>query len=252
MISEIALIRNAGKVTSYIEKHIKLASAEKREEVLELFETTQQFFPQWAIATCPVMHPEIQYASKNCLAVLGHSAEQLLQNSKAEKYFTYVHDADQQDLYQCFRFLHDYLESVPPDEHTFLRAVMHYRFRKSNGQYIYLHDEKAALYVKGSGNLYYALLRDATSEKAFTGVRAELFRQQEGGLSKIMEYKPSAERNPLSKREGEIVTLIKQGLSTKEIGSYLNISHNTVRNIKSKLFEKFNVNNIIELLNMTG
>jgi DNA-binding CsgD family transcriptional regulator len=70
-------------------------------------------------------------------------------------------------------------------------------------------------------------------------------------MTKITEFKPSAGSN-LTSRESELVTLIKQGLSTKEIAWYLNISHHTVRNIKSRLFEKFNVNNSIELLNMTA
>jgi DNA-binding NarL/FixJ family response regulator len=115
-----------------------------------------------------------------------------------------------------------------------------------------MHDEKAILNLRGTGNLYYTLFRDITAEKPFTGVKAELFRQQGRQLDKIKEYNPSAERKPLSKREEELVTLIRQGLSTKEIAGHLKISPNTARNIKSKLFEKFNVNNSIELLNMTA
>jgi DNA-binding NarL/FixJ family response regulator len=99
--------------------------------------------------------------------------------------------------------------------------------------------------------LYYVLFRDITEEKTFTGVKAELFRQKQS-LVKIDEYKPGAARNPLSKREKELISFIKQGLSTKEIAWHLNISPNTVRNIKSKLFEKYNVGNSIELLNMAS
>ncbi len=71
-------------------------------------------------------------------------------------------------------------------------------------------------------------------------------------MIKIDEYKPSLGHRALTKREGEIIALVKQGLSTKEIAWYLNISHNTVRNTKSRLFEKFQVNNTVELLNMTA
>lgn len=39
-------------------------------------------------------------------------------------------------------------------------------------------------------------------------------------------------------------------LTNKEIACRLNISHNTSRNIRSKLFEKFKVNNVVELLNV--
>jgi DNA-binding CsgD family transcriptional regulator len=138
-----------------------------------------------------------------------------------------------------------------PEEHVQYRAIFHYRFKKPNGQYMYLYDEKAALHLRGSGNLYYVLMRDITNERPFTGVKVELLQQEGQVFNKIREYKPSAQRKALSKREQELVSLMRQGLSTKEIAWYLNISQNTVRNIKSKMFEKYNVNNSIELLNMT-
>lgn len=251
MIRESALLRTSQKITAYIEKYVTLAGAEKKEEVLRLFDNIHQLFPQWVIMTCPVMHPYIHYTSKNSPHLFGYSYEYMIGNSSPEKYFSHVHPSDQQDLYECMSFLHDYLETVGPDEHHLYRGVFYYRFRKANGQYMYLQDEKATLNLRGSGNLYYALFRDITADKTFTGVKVEIFNQQHV-LEKIKEYKPSAERNPLSKREKELVTLIKQGLSTKEIAWHLNISHNTVRNIKSKLFVKYNVGNSIELLNMAG
>jgi DNA-binding CsgD family transcriptional regulator/PAS domain-containing protein len=251
MIKEAVLLRTADRVSNYIHKYVKRAGTEKREEALELFDNMYQFFPHWVIMTCPMMHPEITYISKNCEHVFGYDAETMVRNSRIDKFFNHIHPADQKDLYECFGFIHDMLESVMPDEHVVYRTILHYRFRKADGQYLYLYDEKATLNLGGSGNLYFALLRDITSEKAFTGVKVELFKQGET-LEKIKEFKPASERFSLSKREQQLVTLIKQGLSTKEIAWHLNISHNTVRNIKSKMFEKFNVNNSIELLNMAG
>jgi DNA-binding CsgD family transcriptional regulator len=200
--------------------------------------------------TCPIMHSEIAYMSTNASHVLGYDQQLIEKKSFLLNFFHLVHEADQPDLFDCVNFVHDLLESIPVDEHHLYRIALHYRFKRKDSQYIYLYDEKATLAFK-PGNLYYGLFRDITNERTFTGVKAEVFRQ-DITLSKIQEYKPSTSRNPLSKREKELVTLIKQGLSTKEIAWSLNISHNTVRNIKSKLFEKYNVNNSIELLNMTG
>lgn len=251
MIKEAVLLRTADRVTNYIHKYVRRAGAEKREEALELFDNMYQFFPHWVIMTCPMMHPEISYISKNCEHVTGYDKEFLTKNIRIEKFFNLIHPADHQDLYDCFSFVHDHLESVLPEEHNTYRTIFHYRFRKADGQFMYMYDEKATLNLGGSGNLYYALCRDITSEKAFTGVKVELFSQGET-LEKIKEFKPSSEKLSLSKREQQLVTLIKQGLSTKEIAWHLNISHNTVRNIKSKMFEKFNVSNSIELLNIAG
>jgi DNA-binding CsgD family transcriptional regulator len=250
MIREATLIRMEDRLTAYIQNFVTLAGAEKREEVLDLFDKMHLLFPQWVIMTCPVMHPDIHYRSKNYSGIFGKNAQAIMSNG-ATDYFKQVHSDDQEDLYSCYNFIHDTLEAIPPELHCQYRSLYHYRFSKANGQHIYLHDEKAILNLKGSGNLYFALIKDITAEKSFGGVKVEVFKQ-EHTLTKIAEHKPSAERSMLTKREGELVTLIKQGLSTKEIAWYLKISHNTVRNIKSKLFEKYRVNNTIELLNMTA
>lgn len=251
MIRNATLVRTADKLISYITEYVSLAGPDNREEVLSLFDSMHQLFPQWVIMTCPVMHPDIEYVSKNCRYVFGHTKEYLIQNSALEKYFSMVQEADQQNLLDCFSYIHNHMEVIPPEEQYAYRQIYHYRFRKADGQYMYLHDEKAVLQLRNSGNLYYTLFRDVTAEKAFNGVKTELFKQEDV-LRKIKEYRPSAEQLSLSKREGELVTLIRQGLSTKEIAWYLKISHHTVRNIKSKLFEKYNVNNTVELLNMTA
>lgn len=251
MVREAVLTRMNNKISSYIERYATLVGADKKEEVLKLFDNIQVLFPNWIIMTCPVMHPKITYLSSNASSTFGYDMTEMSSIIHMNRYFNYIHEADQQYVHDCIVNMHDFLESVPADEHHRYRAIFNYRFRKPNGQFIHVHDEKAVLNLKGSGNLYYCLLRDISSEKPFTGVKVEIY---ESGTTyeKIKEFKPAADKNPLSKRENELVTLIKQGLSTKEIAWYLNISHHTVRNIKSKLFEKFNVNNTIELLNMTA
>jgi DNA-binding CsgD family transcriptional regulator len=248
MLNDSILIRTGERVTSYIEKYVDRAGAAQRDEVLALFDNMQKLFPHWVIMTCPMMHPDIRYVSKNATPLFGYTDDYLVNISGMDKYFGHVHEADQHDLYNCYTEMQDMYEGIAHGDHQRFRAIFYYRFRKSNGQYMHLYDEKAAIHLKGSGNLYYVLFRDITAEKAFAGVKVELYHQDEV-LTKIKEFKPSG--NTLSKREQELVGLMRQGLSTKEIAWYLKISHNTVRNIKSKMFEKYNVNNSIELLNMT-
>jgi DNA-binding CsgD family transcriptional regulator len=250
MVKESALLMEAEKVNTYIGKYVKLADPENREEVLALFDQMYRFFPHWVISTCPMMHPEIHYISQNCPHVFGCTAEYLVKNSPLEKYIHLVHEEDRQDLYRCYSFMHDFFAALSPEDHINYRVTFHYRFKKPGGEYIYLQDEKATLNLRGSGNLYYAFFKDISDEKSFSGVKVEVFKQMEK-MVKIQEYRPSSIKI-LSKREQELVTLIKKGFRTKEIASQLNISHNTVRNIKSKLFEKLHVTNSIELLNMAG
>lgn len=148
-------------------------------------------------------------------------------------------------------FFEAFLGKESPEDYNKFRTVLHYRFRNADGNYIYLQDEKATL-VSGAGNIvYYSLMRAMPHEAVFAGAKIEIYKDGDV-FEKVVEYKPSAARNKLSNRENDLVGLIKKGLTTKEIAGHLRISHNTVRNIKSKMFEKYSVNNTIELLNMTA
>ena len=251
MIQEQVIRRAARKITNYIQKYATLVGTEKKEEVFDLFDRMHRFFPHWVIMTCPVMHPELCYASKNARYILEYEMKDLVEICKPENYYSFVYEDDRMDLHDCFMRMHTTMEGVSAHEHADYRGVLHYRFKKGNGNYIYLRDERATLLLKGSGNLYYSLMLDVTEERIFTGVKFEFFRQEET-MKKISEYKPSALRNTLSKREKELVTLFKQGFSVKEIAFHLNISHYTVRNIKSRMFEKYHVRSTNELLNMTA
>jgi len=51
----------------------------------------------------------------------------------------------------------------------------------------------------------------------------------------------------LTKRESELVLLVAQGLKNKEIGAELNITENTVKAYLSRLFQKLNVKDRLDL-----
>ena len=251
MIQELMLWQESERVSNYINEHVKLVGADRRDEVIDLFENMYRIFPHWVISTCPKMHPDVLYISQNCSFVVGHSREYLIANSGLDKFMKLVHEEDQQDVYKCINRVHSYLQEIPSEEHYKHRVIFHYRFRNADGEYIYLHDEKACIKLRDSGNLYYVLFRDVTKDKSFKGVKVEFFRQDDV-LNKIEEYRPAPDHAPLTPREKDLVLLLRQGLSVKEVAWRLDISPNTVRNIKSKLFEKYNVSNSIELLNITG
>jgi DNA-binding CsgD family transcriptional regulator len=250
MSSESDFTRMSNKVTAYLDRYVTLAGIEMKEEMTELFDKIHLMFPNWVIMTCPAMHPDIHYISKNSALIFGTPLEKSQLNKNLSAYFSAVHDADKEKLNECLHYMHDLLAAIPPVEHHNYRTAIHYRFRKSNGQYIYLQDEKASLNLGKSGNLYFAIMKDVTAEKKFGGVKIEVFKQEEI-LEKVDEFFPMREQTKLTRRESDLVNLIQQGLTTKEIAWYLNISHHTVRNIKSKLFEKYRVSNTVELLNMT-
>lgn len=63
----------------------------------------------------------------------------------------------------------------------------------------------------------------------------------------IYDYEDSTE-NPLTERESEVLKLVSEGKTTKEIANKLFLSHGTVRNYISTILDKLNVNNRIEAI----
>lgn len=66
-------------------------------------------------------------------------------------------------------------------------------------------------------------------------------------------HKKGVEHNPLkqlSNREMEVALLLSQGLGMLEISNTLNLHSSTVSTYKNRVFEKLNISNIAELLNL--
>ena len=217
------------------------------EDIFPFMDAMQKIFPQWVFMICPFHHPENRYISKNCEEVLGYPSNYIYDLFPAG-IISHAHEDDQQDLKDCFSFLHNYLNDKSAEEYYALRFVVQFRFRHKDGNYLVVQDEKASLKLRNSTFIYYSILKDITEETAFTGVRLDIYKQ-DSSQEKLAEFRPSSQHIRLSKRETELVSLIRKGLRTKEIADQLKISHHTVRNMRQRMFEKFNVNNSIELLN---
>ncbi|HEY0652384.1 MAG TPA: response regulator transcription factor [Chryseosolibacter sp.] len=61
-------------------------------------------------------------------------------------------------------------------------------------------------------------------------------------------HRPTFATFELSEREKEIVMLVCQEMTIKEIGQKLNLSENTVRNHRTNIMEKVGVNNMVGLV----
>ena len=252
MITGTSIAKHAVRILGYINNAIPPEENAMQDDILKALYTMHKLFPACAIITCPVHHKNFFYISENCRSIFGYTPQYMADHFRdLGQYFSQVHEADMNDLKYCIDFFESFLQNESTEDYHKLRTVLHYRFRNAEGKYIYLQDERATLTLADGNPIHYSLVRAMPDEAVFSGVKIEIYKNEDS-LKKIVEYKPSAARNKLSNRENDLVGLIKKGLTTKEIASQLSISHNTVRNIKSKLFEKYSVNNTIELLNMTG
>jgi len=252
MITGTSIAKHAVRILGYIDNAILPQENAAQGHILNALYSMHKLSPACAIITCPMHHKNFFYVSENCQSIFGYTPQYMADHFRIlGQYFSQIHEADMNDVKGCMDFYESFLQNESPQHYHKLRTVLHYRFRNAAGKYIYLEDQKATLVLTEQNVIHYSLIRAMPDEAVFSGVKIEIY-NDEVSLRKIVEYKPSVARNKLSNRENDLVGLIKKGLTTKEIATHLSISHNTVRNIKSKLFEKYGVNNMIELLNMTG
>ena len=118
-----------------------------------------------------------------------------------------------------------------------------------------MHDEigfiQEAIEVGADG---YLLKSNSTEEMILAMERianGETYFSQEvvSKLTGKMRRATESDQIKLTKREKKVLPLLCLGLSSKEIGDELFISHNTVNTYRKQLYAKFGVNKISELIN---
>lgn len=91
------------------------------------------------------------------------------------------------------------------------------------------------------------LLKDSPSEELASSIRSVAAGRRIYAPD-LVDDMYSAESNPLTERETEVLELMADGKNTKEIASQLFITTGTVRNYISVILDKLNVGNRIEAI----
>lgn len=242
------LARTSHRILAFLDQRIVESTPDSNDEIVSALYSLHKIFPQWMIMTCPAQHNNFFYVSSNCQDIIGYSPD-YLQRRRPENIIQLIHEADLVHLQTCFQYC-EHLVRNEAGGHQYIRCIFNYRLQHADGHYLSVHDEKAAFVLTNGTMVYFSMLRDISQERAFAGTKVEVFRQN-GSLVKLGECHPAKTARKLSPREQDLIGLIRQGLTSKEIAYQLKISHNTVRNIRSKMFEKYQVNNVVELLNRT-
>lgn len=98
--------------------------------------------------------------------------------------------------------------------------------------------------VKAGVNGY--MLKDSPSEELASAIRSVMDGKRIYASELVDEV--YSEENPLTERESEVLVLMSEGKSTKEIASQLFITTGTVRNYISSILDKLEVSNRIEAI----
>jgi PAS domain S-box-containing protein len=123
-------------------------------------------------------------------------------------------------------------EDLPACLDTYRRALaarepfqMEYRLRRADGEYRWIVDTGIPQYAKDGEFLGY-----------------------QGSCIEIREHRRAKAPTPLSARQIQVLALVAEGKSTKEIGVLLNISYKTADSHRSRIMEKLGVHETASLV----
>ncbi|MGE3800074.1 MAG: LuxR C-terminal-related transcriptional regulator [Candidatus Kapaibacterium sp.] len=149
---------------------------------------------------------------------------------------------------ELMRFCFD----LPAEERMEYKLVNEYRMKNGAGEYVRVIEQHQALELDKNGNLWLALsLVDISPDRDVSaGIKSRLINFKTG---EIFHF-PVEERGDnggvpkLSSREQEVLSLIRDGLISKEIADRLYISVHTVNTHRQRILEKLDVNNSHEAI----
>ncbi|HMS51873.1 MAG: hypothetical protein IPI59_02710 [Sphingobacteriales bacterium] len=190
---------------------------------------------------------EHAFYSSNLGINLGYGSQEV-ESSGAHFLDTKIHPEDfvllMQNAFSVFKLFF----SFSIDEKLNHKLVSEYRILNAVGKYVRIIEQQQVLELDNSGNLWLALsiLDVSPNQKNMNeGLKSELLNFRTGSIIPFLEPKEAISIT-LTKRETEVLKLVKDGLLSKEISDKLAISLHTVNTHRQRVLEKLSVNNSME------
>jgi DNA-binding CsgD family transcriptional regulator len=199
---------------------------------------------------------EYIYVDELCFSVLGFSAKYFMEMG-VESYLSKWHPEDFNIFNnKIFPYNISFLKNLPLEKYEDIVFSYNYRILNAQGDYLTMLQRFSFLpgniIGKPSGML--GMIIDITHFKADDAVIhtiEEITREQTQKTTLLYKrnYFPNEKLHALSKREVEILKLMGEGLSSKQIAGKLTLSINTVNNHRKNMLRKTGSANSSDLLN---
>ena len=138
------------------------------------------------------------------------------------------------------------------DEKLNYKLINEYRILNADNKYVRIIEQHQILELDNFGNLWLSLsiIDISPNQEINEGLKSQLFNFKTGKIVPFLNMKKSDEpiNNALSKREIQILKMVKDGLLSKEISNQLEISLNTVNTHRQRVLEKLGANNSMEAI----
>jgi DNA-binding CsgD family transcriptional regulator len=140
--------------------------------------------------------------------------------------------------------------SVPMEKRRDYKLLSEYRIKNGKGYYLRIIEQQQILELDKRGNFWVALstVDISPNQDLNEGVKARIFNFRTKEFVNFPFQSQNKDDARLSKREKQILGLIKDGMLSKEIAEKLFISVHTVNTHRQRILEKLNVSNSIEAI----
>lgn len=196
---------------------------------------------------------EFIYLSPNTLHVHGYSWDEIMKYGPTD-FYQLLHPRDNQIiLSEIFKDISIFLHTHKKLDYTNFKISYNYRLKQKDNSYKFLTNKFTPIIV-GEGNaplVIVGTVRDIS--EIYT--KKELFcRIQEANnlsnklFEKYYSINDSFETLGITKREFDVIKLVHEGKSSKEIADELNNSLETIHTHRKNIIKKLNVKNMIDVI----
>ncbi len=194
---------------------------------------------------------QIVFYSSNFGRLLGYSPvdyEHLGQQFFAEKF----HPEDQLKLSMLGVSALKLFNSFSSEHKLTHKLIEEYRMMNSEGKYVRLIEQYQVLELDNKGQIWLMMgvVDVSPNQEEYMGTKSQMLNFKTGQIVPL-EPSPKPELE-LTKRELEILKLVKEGYLSKEISNKLSISLHTVNTHRQRLLAKLGANNSLEALSFAA
>jgi len=204
--------------------------------------------------------PSFQYifdfANRKFVYVGGNLKETLgaeLENLSVEEYTERFHPNDMRHFLHCEEIAAHFLfHLIDKEERQEYKVSYQIRLKDKNGEYgLYLRQSIAISLDEDYKFIYVFTNNSDISHITKTNNRTVSFLHINGGksyygISNVEDLEEQPTKSKISNREMEILRLVSEGYSSKEIGEYLHISRDTVRTHRRNILNKTKFKNLTQ------
>ena len=187
------------------------------------------------------------FNSSNLGKALGYTSQDF--ETGGDRFLdTKVHPDDFTMLMQNGVTLFKLYFNFPVDEKLNYKLISEYRILNATNHYVRVIEQQQVLELDTHGNLWLGLsIFDVSPDQKNMdeGIKSEVLNFRTGKIIPFIETEKEI-TNALTKREIEILKLVKKGFLSKEISGKLTISLHTVNTHRQRVLEKLGVDNSME------